>query len=123
MGDAQDGRSRSLVDASRFDADEPVFDHIHAADAVFLAERVEVEEEFERPFFGRAVFSVDDTGGNPILEMDIDTGFLVGGVPGRFGEGENAFLLRFSGPAQFSWIGILFMGSRAGLTFLPDAGS
>src|SRR6516164_2374579 len=42
MGGIKDGTARRLVDAARLHADETVLDEIDAADAVRLAERVEL---------------------------------------------------------------------------------
>lgn len=47
VGDAEDGAAGGFVAAAGLDADETVFDNVDTADAVFAAELVEVEEEFE----------------------------------------------------------------------------
>ena len=48
MGEMKNRAARRFVHAAAFHADEPVFDHVHAADTVFTAQLVERLHDPER---------------------------------------------------------------------------
>ena len=79
MRGEQDGAARRLVHAARLHADEAVLDQIEPADAVALAELVELRQQRRR----RQLLAVDrDRVAR--LEIDRDDGRLVGrGLPDR----------------------------------------
>ncbi len=51
MREHEDRRRRSFVRLARLDADEAVFDHVHAADAVLRAHIIKLRDELEGPEF------------------------------------------------------------------------
>ena len=87
----QDGPAGGLVHPARLHADEAVLDHVHPADAVRTADRVEVRQERCRAH-PRAVHRHRHSP----LELDLEVGRAAGGRLGR--DGEDVHLLRRLGP-------------------------
>ena len=73
----QNRRARRLVHAPRFDADIPVFDHIHAANGVFAADFVEIQQDVERRLFDRAVVRVRHFDRQAVLKFDFQQRFPI----------------------------------------------
>ena len=80
MRSEQDGAAGRLVDAARFHADEAVLHEIETADAIVMAQPVELGEERG----GRHRLAVDGDG-IALLELDLDIGRLVGRILRRDG--------------------------------------
>ena len=52
MGGQQDGRRRGLVELPALDAEQPILDHVAAADAVLAAEPIQLahqRQQVQRP--------------------------------------------------------------------------
>ena len=82
MGEVEDGTAGGLIDAAAFHADEAVFYHVHAADAVFAAEFVQRLHDLEG-VHGLAVH------GDAVafVEVEHDVFGLIRGVFWEDGEG------------------------------------
>ena len=80
VGDGEDGAARRFIDAARLHADEAVLDQIEPADAIVMAQAVELGEKRG----GRHGLAVDGDG-IALQELDLDVGRLVGRILRRDG--------------------------------------
>ena len=80
VGDGEDGAARRFIDAARLHADEAVLDEVEAADAIVMAQAIELGEQR----CGRHLLAVDGDG-IALQELDFDVGRLVGRILRRDG--------------------------------------
>ena len=89
VGRIEDGAARGLVDAPALHADQPVFDHVDDADAVFAAQLIELIDDVDRLH----LLAVDRDG-HALFKAQRHIGGLVGGLLGRNAHLEDLIVVR-----------------------------
>ena len=85
----EDRSGRSLVDATRLDANEAVLDHVDSTDPMLAGNLVQIEIHRQRFTLNVPIVQVDHPCRDRVLEVDLELGRFIWRIEGRAGQIEH----------------------------------